>query len=155
MNRKRLLVIIAGLLAIAGIIALIISKNSGVSENEISLQIQLDVNEDIGLLIIDSDFNGEHESGGVSSADKSMLKKDELLYWSIDREFHEGLPDTVDLTLKFRVVTEYCDPNYENIYPEELVMPMNEVSLSAAFGQTYHFKITGDNVKGYHVDIID
>ena len=43
--------------------------------DEISLQIQLDLKEDIGLLLIDSDMDGAVSSGGSSNADKTMLKK--------------------------------------------------------------------------------
>ena len=67
------------------------------NENEIALQIQLDLKENVGLLISDSDIDGEEERGGISNADKTMLKKDDLIYWSIDKQHYETAADTVEL----------------------------------------------------------
>lgn len=146
----------AGKIIISVIVVLIIlaifaiSKNNNSSDkNLISLKIQLDLKEDIGLLLIDSDINGEKESGGASNADKKMLKKDDTLYWSIDKQHHEDAADIVDLIIQFTVVAEYCDPNFENIYPEELMIPMEEISFKAEFGKAYSIRITGDKVNGY------
>ena len=107
---------------------------SEINENEIALQIQLDLKEDVGLLIIDSDIDGQKESGGISNADKTMLKKDDLIYWSIDKQHYETVSDMVELLLNFTVITEYCDPNYENIYPEEYTMPMKPITFTAKAG---------------------
>ncbi len=122
-------------------------------ENEIRLRIQLDLKEDIGLLIIDASYDGIETSGGISNADKTMLKKDELLDWSIDKQFYENADDTGHLTLRFRIVTDYCDPNYENIYPEELVVLLEPIELEAAFGETYQITITGSQAEGYQATL--
>ena len=123
------------------------------AEDEIALQIQLDVKEDIGLLVIDADIDGAKTSGGISNADKSVLKHDELLYWSFNKQEYGNPADTVNLAIKFKVITEYCDPNYENIYPEELTVPLDEISFKADFGETYFVTITGDKESGYKAEL--
>ena len=120
---------------------------------EINLRIQLDVGEDIGLFLIGSEFDGNQESGGCSNADRSMIKKDEMLYWSIDRRRCDNCPDSVLLKLDFSVVTEYCDPNYENTYPEEYVVPIEPLTFPASFGKSYRIRITGDKTIGYRAEM--
>lgn len=116
---------------------------------QILLQLQLDLKEDIGLLIVESDIDGSKASGGISNADQSMLKKDETLYWTIDQQNSENLSDTVELSLRFTIITAYCDPNYENVYPEEYTMPLEAVSITAKSGGTYAIRIVGDKANGY------
>ena len=117
--------------------------------DEISLQIQLDLKENIGLLLIDSDMDGSVSSGGSSNADKTMLKKDDCIYWPIERQNDENIPDNVTLSLRFTVITEYCEPNYENIYPSEYQIPMDAITFPARFGDSYSIRITGDKTNGY------
>lgn len=117
--------------------------------DEISLQIQLDLKENIGLLLIDSDMDGSVSSGGSSNADKTMLKKDDCIYWPIERQNDENIPDNVTLSLRFTVVTEYCEPNYENTYPAEYQIPMEAITFPAEFGKSYSIRITGDKTNGY------
>lgn len=119
------------------------------SENEILLVIQLDLKEDIGLLVLDQNLSGQESIGGISNADRSLLKHDDVLYWTFDKDLYKDLPDTIDLTLGFRVITEYCEPNFENIYPQEKTVYLEPISLPASFGNTYHITITGDNEHGY------
>lgn len=116
---------------------------------QINLQIQLDLKEDIGLLVIESDIDGSKASGGISNADKSTLKKDETLYWQIGKQSSETLSDTVGLSLRFTIVTAYCDPNYENVYPQEYTMPLEAVAFAAKYGETYAIRIEGDKANGY------
>ena len=47
---------------------------------EIALRIQMDVEEDIGLLLIDYEAGASSGSGGTSHADKSPIERDELLF---------------------------------------------------------------------------
>ena len=119
------------------------------AEDEITLQIQLDLDEEIGLLVIDYAAGESSGSGGVSNADKSPLKRDELLFYTLERRFFDD-PSAVDsLRLTFTVITEYADPNYENVYPEEYTVPAGEVSLNAEFGGVYSIAITGGRESGY------
>ena len=119
------------------------------AEDEIALQIQLDLDEEIGLLVIDYAAGESSGSGGVSNADKSPLKRDELLFYTLERRFFEE-PSAVDsLRLTFTFITEYADPNYENVYPEEYTVPAGEVSLNAEFGGVYSIAITGGRESGY------
>lgn len=139
----------------AAVLAILTSVYHGTRElaqtnaDEISLQIQLDLKEDIGLLLIDGDIDGNVSSGGSSNADKTMLKKDDCIYWPIERQNYENVPDTVELSLRFTVVTEYCEPNYENTYPSEYQIPMEAITFPAEFGKSYSIRITGDKTNGY------
>ena len=125
------------------------------ADDQIMLRIKLDLKEDIGLLVIDHDVDGEKGSGGISNADRSMVKRDEVLYWTFDKRYYESSGDAVDLTLRFTVVTEYCDPNYDNIYPDELTVPMEKISFDAHFGESYDLKITGDRTNGYRCQLAE
>lgn len=122
-----------------------------VGENEIKLKIQLDLKEEIGLLLIDHSVNGTGGMGGMSNADKSMLRCDDVLYWDFDKTLYEldGTADSVDLTVRFTVVTAYFDPNYDNLYPKEFMVPMEALSFRAAFGNLYRITIRGDRTEGY------
>lgn len=124
-------------------------KPAQTNADEISLQIQLDLKENIGLLLSDSDIDGTVSSGGSSNADKTMLKKDNQIYWPIERQNYENLPDIVELSLRFAVVTEYCEPNYENTYPAKYQIPMDAITFPARFGDSYSIRITGDKTNGY------
>jgi len=118
--------------------------------DEIRVKIRLDLGEDIGLLIYRYDVNGVEGSGGASNADKTLLRRDsDDLEWSFERELLEAPAARADVRLRFSVVEEYADPNFDNIYPEELVIPMNELRFSADFGETYFVTITGDRENGY------
>lgn len=119
------------------------------AEDEILLKIRLDLKEDIGLLILDCNMDGVETSGGISNVDKSMLKKDEVLYWTFNKQDYGDPEDTVNLTVRFRVITEYCDPNYESVYPEEYTILLDPLSFNADFGANYTVMITGDKVNGY------
>lgn len=119
------------------------------AEDEIKLTIQLDLKEDIGLLILDNNLNGVETSGGISNADKTTLKHDEVLDWTLSKQEYENPAETVNLSVRFRVITEYCDPNYENDYPEEYTILTDAISFTASFGETYSITITGDNANGY------
>ena len=121
------------------------------SDNEIKLLIRLDLEEDIGLLLIDYVIDGAEGSGGMSNADKSLIDQADLLDWTFDKQLLDIREQTeeVDLTIKFTVLTEYVDPNYEDIYPEEYKKPMDEISLKANFGETYYITISGSRANGY------
>ena len=119
------------------------------AEDEIKLMIQLNLKEDIGLLILDNNLDGAETSGGISNADKSLLKHDDLLDWTLSKQEYENPADAVNLSVRFRVITEYCDPNYENDYPEEYTVLLDPISFEAEFGTTYHITVTGDRENGY------
>ena len=123
------------------------------AEDEIKLTIQLDLKEDIGLLILDNNLNGVETSGGISNADKTTLKHDEVLDWTLSKQEYENPAETVNLSVRFRVITEYCDPNYENDYPEEYTVLLDPISFNADFRETYHITITGDKENGYQASL--
>ena len=124
-----------------------------VAEDEILLIIQLDLKEDIGLLILDQNLDGVETSGGISNADKSDLKSNEIVYWTLHKQEYENPADSVGLSVRFRVITEYCDPNYENDYPEEYTVLLDPISFNADFCETYHITITGDKENGYQASL--
>ena len=77
------------------------------AEDEIGLRIKLDVGEDFGLLLIDYEANGSGGSGGVSNADKSLLKHDEQLFFTIPKHAFDNPSDVENLSVQFQIVTEY------------------------------------------------
>lgn len=126
---------------------------SQAAEDEIKMKIQLDLKEDIGLLILDNKVDGTETSGGISNADRSKLKHDEALDWSLSKQEYQSTSDSVNLSVRFKVITEYCDPNFENQYPEEYTVLLDPISFPAEFGKTYHITITGDRESGYQATL--
>ena len=151
MRGKKKIAILVGLAAviIAAVLYIISSQPPKPREDEIMLKIQLDLKEDIGLLILDHSIDGHDGGGGVSNADRSLIRHNDVLYWNIYKGDYEELGNTVSLKLRFRVVTEYCDPNFDNIYPEELVRYLEPITMMADFGRMYAMTISGDRTNGY------
>lgn len=91
------------------------------ADDEIALHIQLDTKEDIGLLIYDYCANAHEYSGGMSNANRSLLKHNDkmIVVWN-KQQLSNNAADTVTLSIQFRIITAYVDPNYENIYPENI-----------------------------------
>ena len=150
---KKIGAAIAAIVALAlGSIAIYsqtISSESVPADDEITLHIQLDTEEDVGLLIYDYCANGHEYSGGISNADRSLLKRNEELIVVWNQQALNNPSDTVDLSIQFRIITEYVDPNYENIYPEEITRYLDSVSWDASLGESYFLTITGDQTNGY------
>lgn len=119
-------------------------------EDKIVVNIQLDLDEDIGLLITDWNINGQTGTSGVINADKSKIIRDSNETWEFDRFILNKEADTYELKLKFTIVTEYFEPNYEFDYPEEYTIPTNEISFTAEFGKTYSVIISGGQQNGYN-----
>ena len=126
-----------------------------VAEDEIALRVQLDTAEDIGLLVYDYEILGHDRSGGMSNADRSMIKHDDelIIVWNreeLETELDEKLPEgDIPMELTFRIITEYTDPNFENIYPEDITVYLDPMELDVALGQEYRITITGDSETGY------
>lgn len=120
------------------------------ADDEIALHIQFDTNEDIGLLVYDYCADGHEYSGGISNADGSLIKhdSDNIVVWN--KEELNNLSDTFELSMQFRIITEYVAPNYENIYPNDITEYMESISWEAHFGESYFITITGDKINGYN-----
>ena len=119
------------------------------ADDEIALHIQLDTEEDVGLLVYDYCADGHEYSGGISNADGSLIKhdSDNIVVWN--REELNNLPDTFELSMQFRIITEYVVPNYENVYPDDITKYMEPISWEAHFGESYCITISGDKTNGY------
>ena len=120
------------------------------ADDEIALHIQMNTKEDVGLLVFDYAVDDEEYSGGISNADKSLIKSDSdnIMVWN-KQELNRS-SDAVELSIHFRIVTEYVEPNYENSYPENITKSIDTpVSWKAHFGQEYFITITGDKTNGY------
>lgn len=117
--------------------------------DEIALHIQLDTEEDVGLLVYDYRTNSHEYSGGISNADKSLIKhdSDNIVVWN--KEELNNLSDTFELLIQFRIITEYVAPNYENVYPDDITKHIEPISWEAHFGETYFITITGGKTNGY------
>lgn len=118
-------------------------------EDEIKLEIQLNLDKDIGLLLTEWYVNGQKGMSGTANADGSMIKAHSTDAWSIERKALDNPTDIVDLNLTFIIVTEYFEPNYEFDYPEECMFSTNTIFMKAEFGKTYYITIIGNNVDGY------
>lgn len=117
--------------------------------DEIALHIQLDTEEDVGLLVYDYRTNSHEYSGGISNVDKSLIKhdSDNIVVWN--KEELNNLSDTFELLMQFRIITEYVAPNYENVYPDDITKHIEPISWEAHFGETYFITITGGKTNGY------
>lgn len=144
--KRLLIIIIAVVLVFVSVFALSGCHNA---DDEIALQIKLDIKEDIGLLVVDYKANGTKYSGGTSNADKSLLKHDELITYTLSKQDFDNPSDAENMSIKFTVITEYVDPNYDNIYPAEYTKPLDAIHLKANFGETYFITISGDKTNGY------
>lgn len=112
--------------------------------DEIALHIQLDTKEDIGLLVYDYRADSHEYSGGISNADGSLIAhdSDNIVVWN--KEELNDLSDTFELSMQFRIITEYMAPNYENVYPDDITKYMEPISWEARFGESYFITITDE-----------
>ena len=119
------------------------------TDDEIALHLQLDTKEDVGLLVYDYRADSHEYSGGISNADGSLIKHDSDNIVVLNKEDLNNIADTFELSMQFRIITEYVDPNYENVYPDDITKYMEPISWEAHFGESYFITITGDKVNGY------
>ncbi len=158
MNKKRIGIAI-GIVLVLGLGFILynqmISGEYVPADDEIALHIQLDTEEDIGLLVFDYRADDHKYSGGMSNADRSLIRRDSdnIMVWK--QEELNSSSDTVELSIQFRIITEYVEPNYENIYPENLTKYLEEISFTAHFGESYFVAITGDKTDGYKAVLLD
>ena len=119
------------------------------ADDEIALHLKLDTEEDVGLLVYDYRAGRHEYSGGISNADGSLIQhdSDNIVVWN--REELNLSSDTFELSMQFRIITEYVAPNYENVYPEDITKYMEQISWEAHFGESYCITITGDQTNGY------
>ena len=154
MKKKTLIIIIIlavvfTALAAYAVYRWVIPHEYVVGEDEIALYITLDTDEDVGLVVFDYWTGGREYSGGVSNADRSMIKHDDVIIDVWDRKQLECTSESVDLTVRFRIITEYTDPNFENVYPDEITRYLEPVSWNASFGTAYTVTIKGNRTDGY------
>ena len=151
--KKKAIGIIAAIVIVLGLSLVvynqIIPNEYMPSDNEIALHMQLDTEEDVGLLVYDYCADGHKYSGGISNADGSLIKhdSDNIVVWN--SEELDNLSDTFELSMQFRIITEYVAPNYENVYPDDITKYMEPISWEAHFGESYLITITGDKTNGY------
>ena len=153
MRSKKFLAVLLVFLCAAGLFWLWWNQPIGgpdaVAEDEIALRIKLDTREDFGLLLIDYDANGSGGRGGISNANKSLLKHDEQLFYTLPGRAFDDPSDVENLSIRFTVITQYFEPNFDEIYPAEYTIPLDAISLNADFGRSYSIIIYGDMANGY------
>ena len=150
MKKRIVLFLIISILAVIAVGCGQQSEELQGNVDEIKVMIRLKLKEDIGLLVLDYDVNGQTGGGGIFNADRSMLKRNSNdLVWDYDRGKLEQPADEVGLRLQFTVVTKYYEPNYENNYPKKDMIPMEAISFQASFGEVYYVTITGSRAEGY------
>ena len=116
---------------------------------EITLEIKLDLKEDIGLIIIDYEVDNISGSGGISNANKTLISHNDTLTYTLNKQEFNNLSNIENLIINLKIITKYIEPNYENIYPEEYTSTMSPIQIKAHYGETYHITITGDKTNGY------
>ncbi len=116
---------------------------------EITLEMKLDLKEDIGLIIIDYEVDDISGSGGISNANKTLISHNDTLTYTLNKQEFNNLSNIENLIINFKIITKYIDPNYENIYPEEYTSIIAPIQIKAHYGETYHITITGDKTNGY------
>lgn len=119
------------------------------ADDEIALHIQLEMKEDVGLLVYDYRANSHQYSGGTSNADKSLIKHDDNIVVVLNKQQLNSSSDAVELSMQFRIITEYVTPNYENIYSEDITRYADPISWEAQFGKSYYITVSGDKTNGY------
>ena len=146
--KKKVIGIIAAIVVVLGLSLVVYNQiipNEYVpAADEIALHLQLDTEEDIGLLVYEY-------SGGISNADGSLIQHDSDNIVVLNKEELNNIADTFELSMQFRIITEYVAPNYENIYPDDITKYMEPISWEASFGESYFITITGDKTNGYKV----
>lgn len=123
------------------------------ADDEIALHVQLNLKEDIGLLVFDYSANGAEHGGGMSNADKSPISRDSDCIQVWNRQELGVTTDTVELAIRFRIITEYISPNFENSYPAEITVYVNPVTLETRLGESCYVTITGDRTNGYKAEV--
>lgn len=125
------------------------------AEDEIALHIHMDTKEDIGLLVYDYTVEGHEYSGGISNADGSMMKSesDHIVVWK--KAELQDPADGFEMTMQFRLITEYVTPNFENLYPDEITERLAPLAWEVHFGGSYAITITGDKNHGYEAKLME
>lgn len=152
MNKKRIGISIAvfAALALAFILyTLIFPANYVPADDEIALHIQLDTKEDFGLLVYDYSADGHAYSGGTSNVDGSYIRHDSDIIVVLGQEELNAAASPVELSIQFRIITDYVAPNYENIYPDAITKYLEPIAWNAQLGKSYYIVITGDRTNGY------
>ena len=151
--KKKVIGIIAAIVVVMGLGLVVYNQiipNEYVpADDEIALHLQLDTEEDVGLLVYDYRADSHEYSGGISNADGSLLKHDSDNIVVLNKEELNNIPETFELSMQFRIITEYVAPNYENIYPDDITRYMEPISWEARLGESYFITITGDKANGY------
>ena len=156
--KKKTTLIIAAVVIVLGLSLVvynqIISDEYVPADDEIALHLQLDTEEEVGLLIYDYRANSHEYSGGISNADGSLIKhdSDNIVVWNkeeLNNLSLNNLSDTFELSMQFRIITENVAPNYENVYPDDITKYLEPITWEAHFGESYFMTITGDKTNGY------
>ena len=151
--KKKVIGIIAAIVVMLGLSLVfynqIIPNEYVPADDEIALHLQLDTEEDVGLLVYDYRADSYEYSGGISNADGSLIQhdSDNIVVWN--KEELNNISDSFELSMQFRIITEYMAPNYENIYPDDITRYLEQISWEAHFGESYFITITGDRTDGY------
>lgn len=151
--KKKVIGIIAAIVVVMGLGLVVYNQiipNEYVpADDEIALHLQLDTEEDVGLLVYDYRAGSHAYSGGISNADGSLIKRDSDNIVVLHKEELNNIPETFELSMQFRIITEYVAPNYENVYPDDITKYMEPISWEAHFGESYFITVTGDKANGY------
>ena len=115
--KKKVIGIVAAIVVVLGLSLVVYNQiipNEYVpADDEIALHLQFDTEEDIGLLVYDYRVDSHEYSGGISNADGSLIKRDADNIVVLNKEELNNIANTFELSMQFRIITEYVAPNYE------------------------------------------
>lgn len=115
--KKKVIGIIAAIVVMLGLSLVfynqIIPNEYVPADDEIALHLQLDTEEDVGLLVYDYRADSHEYSGGISNADGSLIKRDSDNIVVLNKEELNNIANPFELSMQFRIITEYVAPNYE------------------------------------------
>lgn len=146
---KTFIIIIVILILFFSLIKYLKNKEFIPALEEITLKIKLNLKEDIGLIIVDYTVDDVSGSGGISNANKTLISHNDTLTYTLNKQEFKSLTNIENLIIKFKIITKYINPNYENIYPEEYTSIIAPIQIKAHYGETYKITITGDKTNGY------
>ena len=81
--------------------------------------------------------------------DGTPIKHDSNIMVIWKKEERNSSANIVELSMQFRVITEYAAPNYENIYPDDVTKYIESLQWETHFGESYFITITNDKTNGY------
>lgn len=130
------------------------SKEYAPQEDELVLHIQLNTDDEVGLIVYDYEIEDHQYSGDISNADSSLIKQGEDNIVLLKQSDLNCLSQSFDFSIQIRIINEYVQPNFENIYDEDITEYTYPITFNAEFGNSYYISVIGNKQIGYKANKI-